>query len=196
MDIHTLIASRVRALRTARGLSLEALAKLSNVSRSNISLIERGESSPTAALLDKLAAALGVSLASLFAEQEDGGSPPSPLSRASQQTAWTDPASGYTRRNLSSAAPSPIQLVEAVFPAGQRTVLDSSARGSEIHQQIWIIEGTMEITVGEQHWRLDAGDCLSMEVAPQMVFHNPGSSSARYLVALSTETSTSPRRKP
>jgi transcriptional regulator with XRE-family HTH domain len=54
MDINKLIANRVLALREARQLSLTALAERSGVSRSNISLIERGESSATATVLDKL----------------------------------------------------------------------------------------------------------------------------------------------
>ena len=47
MDINKLIASRLLALRDRRGLSLTALSERSGVSRSNISLIERGESSAT-----------------------------------------------------------------------------------------------------------------------------------------------------
>ena len=66
MDINDRIASRVRQIRAERGLSLEALAEGSGVSRSMISLIERGESSPTAVVLEKLATGLGVPLASLF----------------------------------------------------------------------------------------------------------------------------------
>ena len=54
------IAQRVRDLRADRGLSLDALAGHCGVSRSMISLIERGESSPTAVLLEKLATGLGV----------------------------------------------------------------------------------------------------------------------------------------
>ena len=65
-DLNQRIAGRVRELRAARGLSLDALAGRSGVSRSMISLIERGESSPTAVVLEKLAAGLGVTLASLF----------------------------------------------------------------------------------------------------------------------------------
>ena len=60
------IAQRVRDLRAACGLSLDALATHCGVSRSMISLIERGESSPTAVLLEKLATGLNVPLASLF----------------------------------------------------------------------------------------------------------------------------------
>ena len=65
-DLNQRIAERVRELRAAQGLSLDALAGKSGVSRSMISLIERGESSPTAVVLEKLAAGLGVMLASLF----------------------------------------------------------------------------------------------------------------------------------
>ena len=80
MDINQLIARRVRELRAERDLSLAELAERSGVSRSNISLIERGESSPTATVLDKLSAALGVTVASLF---EQSGHAPSPLARRS-----------------------------------------------------------------------------------------------------------------
>ena len=53
-ELNQRIADRVRELRAAQGLSLEALAAKSGVSRSMISLIERGESSPTAVVLEKL----------------------------------------------------------------------------------------------------------------------------------------------
>ncbi|MFP2912287.1 helix-turn-helix domain-containing protein, partial [Pyxidicoccus sp. 3LFB2] len=78
MDINARLARRIRELRDARGLSLEALAERSGVSRSNISLIERGQSSPTAVVLDKLSAGLGVTVASLFEEAAPPAAEPSP----------------------------------------------------------------------------------------------------------------------
>src|SRR5688572_2702805 len=87
LDINGRIAARVRDLRTRMGLSLEALAEGSGVSRSMISLIERGESNPTAVLLEKLATGLGVSLATLF---EMPAAPPCPLSRRAEQVEWRD----------------------------------------------------------------------------------------------------------
>lgn len=183
MDINKLIAARVLALRDARQLSLTALAELSGVSRSNISLIERGESSATATVLDKLAGALGVTLASLF---EAGEAAPSPLRRAAEQQVWTDPASGYVRRHLSPATRSPLQLVEVVFPPGQRVVYERMARASDIHHQMWMLEGVMDISCGDQQWRLEAGDCVAMREDEQIVYANPGSQPARYLVGLVT----------
>jgi transcriptional regulator with XRE-family HTH domain len=184
MDINALIANRVRELRSTLDLSLDALAKRSGVSRSNISLIERGESSPTAALLDKLSAGLGVTLASLFEDSKTPAAEPSPMARVAEQPVWIDPASGYVRRNLSPAARSPVQLVDVTFPAGQRVAYDRVARDIEIHQQVWMIDGAMEMTVGDEHWRLEAGDCLAMRLDCPIVYHNPTLVPARYLVAL------------
>ena len=186
MDIHQRIARRLRELRDAQGFSLEALAERSQVSRSAISLIERGQSSPTAAVLDRLSSALGVTLASLFEDSASPAAEPSPVARAVDQPEWTDPGSGYVRRNLSPAARSPIQLVEVHFPPGQRVAYDTGARDAEVHQQLWVIDGTMEVTVGDTHWCLDAGDCLAMQLDRPIVFHNPSKRPARYLVALTT----------
>lgn len=184
MDINAVIARRVKALRDAQGWSLDALAERSNVSRSAISLIERGQSSPTASVLDKLSAALNVTLASLFEQPPSEAAEPSPMSRAGEQVVWIDPASGYVRRNLSSAAPSPMQLVEVSFPAGQRVTYETGARETEVHQQVWIIEGTMEMTIGDDRWRLETGDCLTMRLDAPITFRNPTRKPARYLVAL------------
>jgi transcriptional regulator with XRE-family HTH domain len=186
MDINQRIANKVRALRDEQGLSLDALSERSGVSRSNISLIERAQSSPTAQVLDRLASALGVALASMFDDGE-AVAEPSPLLRAAEQTDWTDPASGYVRRNLSPTAPSPLQLVEVRFPAGERVTLDSGARNVELHQQIWMLEGTMIFTRGEDSWRLKTGDCLALHIDCPIVFRNPGRVMARYLVALITQ---------
>jgi transcriptional regulator with XRE-family HTH domain len=185
MDINKLIAGRLSALREARGLSLTALAERSGVSRSNISLIERGESSATATVLDKLAGALGVTLASLFEAGQDAPSP-SPFSPAAGQVVWTDPSSGYVRRQLSPAARSPMQLVEVIFPPGQRVAYDQVRREADVYQQVWLLEGEMEITVGDQHWRLSPGDCLAMREDQPITYANPGQRVARYLVGLVT----------
>ncbi len=194
MDIGTRIARRIRALRDAQGLSLDALAERAGVSRSNISLIERCESSPSAVVLDKLATALGVALASLFDEDRADRAPPWPVARAAEQVVWTDPASGYVRRQLSPSAPSPLQLVEVVFPAGERVAYDTAARDADIHQQIWVLEGAMDITVGDATWRLESGDCLALRLDCPIAYRNPSAQPARYLVALATLPSMLGRR--
>ncbi|MGB9107557.1 MAG: XRE family transcriptional regulator [Telluria sp.] len=193
MDINELIAHRLRELRDAQGLSLALLAERSGVSKSNISLIERGESSATATVLDKLSAALGVTVASLFEKSPEDA--PSPVSRTKDQPVWTDPGSGYVRRNLSPAMVSPIQLVEVSFPPGQRVAYETGVREADVDQQVWIIEGTMEVTVGATLWTLEAGDCLAMRLDQPIAYHNPTDKPARYLVALVSHAHKPPRRE-
>jgi transcriptional regulator with XRE-family HTH domain len=182
-SLHHALAARLRLLRQDAGLSLDALAQKSGVSRSNISLIERARSSPTAVVLDKLSSALGVSVASLF-EAAPAATAPSPLARVADQPVWSDPTSGYMRRNVSPSGASPLQLVDVIFPPGQRVAFETAERDADIHQLVWMIDGVMEIGHGSEQWRLEAGDCLAMQLDAPVRFHNPGNRPARYLVAL------------
>jgi len=183
------IADRVRELRAAHGLSLDALAAQSGVSRSMISLIERGESSPTAVVLEKLAAALGVMLASLF-DPPAAARPTrtSPVARRADQLEWKDPASGYVRRNVSPPdVPQPMQIVEVHFPPGRRVAFEASVRELRVYQQIWVLEGTIDITLGQERHRLRKGDCLAMQLDGSTMFHNPTREPARYAVVIVSE---------
>lgn len=182
--INQRIAQRVRELRGARGLSLEALAAECGVSRSMISVIERGESSPTAVLLEKLATGLGVTLASLFDAPD---ARPEPVARRAAQPQWRDPASGYLRRNVSPpGVAAPFQIVEVSLPAGAQVAYETGARESRVHQQVWVLEGSVRVMVGDEQHSLDAGDCLAMALDRPTGFHNPTNEPARYAVVLTT----------
>lgn len=63
---------RLKEARKAQGLSLDAIANLSGVSRSMVSQIERGESSPTIATLWNLTRALNVDFAGLLDQRTQG----------------------------------------------------------------------------------------------------------------------------
>lgn len=191
-DINARIAHRVKTLRSDLGMTLDELAARCEVSRSMLSLVERGESSPTAVVLEKIATGLGVSLATLF---EDTTAPASPVSRPADRLVWRDPQSGYSRRNISPAVfAAPLQIVEVILPAGARVAYETGAREVRIHQQIWVQEGTIEVTVGATTYRLDEDDCLAMHLNAPTAFHNPMPHPARYIVALVTDRSPSARR--
>jgi transcriptional regulator with XRE-family HTH domain len=184
MDINGRIAARVRELRAALDMSLETLAARCDVSRSMISLVERGETSPTAVVLEKIASGLGVTLASLF---DDSAAPSNPVSTAQDRSTWKDPDSGYVRRNISPANfPSPIRIVEVTFPGGARVSYESGARDAAVAQQIWVRSGSMEVTVGKITHRLDADDCLAMQLDAPVTFRNRTRRAARYIVVLSS----------
>jgi transcriptional regulator with XRE-family HTH domain len=180
------VGERVHELRRTRGLSIEALASASGVSRSMISLVERGEASPTAVVLDKLATGLGITLASLFEDHStEAALAPSPLSRRDEQAEWVDPASGYRRRNVSAAGVGAgVQIVEVHFPAGARVTFDTGLSGGQASQHVWVLDGKMTVIVGDTTHDLLTGDCLWMPLDLPRVFHNPTTQPARYAVVL------------
>jgi transcriptional regulator with XRE-family HTH domain len=175
------LAESIRAHRLAAALSLELLAERTGVSRAMLSRIERGESSPTAQLLNRLCGGLGISLSALFAAAE---APATPVARRADQPVWRDPASGYLRRAVSPPRAA-VSLVEVIFPAG-RTVAFDPLPAPAPEQQVWVLAGGLDLTLGDAApVRLLEGDCLWMRLDAPIRFHNPTQRETRYLVALS-----------
>jgi transcriptional regulator with XRE-family HTH domain len=173
------IGSRIRQLRDEKRLTLDGLAQRTEVSRAMLSRIERGESSPTASLLNKICGGLGITLSVLFAATETSAEP---LARRERQPVWRDPATGYVRRNVSPPG-LPIDIVEVEFPAGGRVALDN-LHLADSSQQVWLLEGKLEIGIGEQVFHLNAGDCAAMGLDQPIRFHNPTPRAVRYAVVI------------
>ena len=179
--LHDAIAERLKALRIAKGLTLDQLAEHSGVSRAMISRIERAQASPTAALLARLCTALGQSLSVFFAPAEEN----SPLARFAKQPVWKDPETGYLRRSVSPPGTgSSIDVVEVEFPPGASVHFASQPASRNQWQHVWLFEGRMELTVGDVVHVLDAGDCLHMNIGDVHRFHNPTPNIARYGVII------------
>jgi transcriptional regulator with XRE-family HTH domain len=175
------LAERLRLEREAHGWTLAELAARSGLSRAMISKIERGEASPTAASLVRLASAFDLTLAALLARAE---SPSGRLVRAADQPQWRDPASGYRRRQLFERSDHPVELVRVELPPGARVGFPAASYG-RIRQVVWVLLGNLVITEGDERSELGPGDCLGFGPPRDSVFANESSSTCVYLVAIS-----------
>ncbi len=181
-DIDGRIGTRIHELRAERSLTLDGLARRADISRAMLSRIERGESSPTAQLLNKVCGGLGVTLSTLFAATE---TPVSPLARRADQPTWRDPASHYLRRTVSPPGTgSPVDIVEVEFPPGGSVACDNQ-RLAGTDQHIWVLDGTLELELGDEGFRLERGDCLMMRFDRPILFRNPTQRPIRYAVIVS-----------
>ncbi|MFF4394657.1 helix-turn-helix domain-containing protein [Streptomyces sp. NPDC001480] len=175
------IGARLAELRSQHGWSLGELAERSGVSRSTLSRAERAETSPTAALLNRLCHVYGRTMSQLLSEVETA---PVPLVRATEQQVWEDRASGFVRRSVSPPhAGLRGELVEGRLTPGADIAYDRPPVPG-LEQHLWLLEGVLEVTVGETDHRVEAGDCLRMRVFGPTRFRGTGPGEARYLLAV------------
>ncbi|UOD29116.1 helix-turn-helix domain-containing protein [Massilia violaceinigra] len=182
-DMSTALAHRVRLERDARGWSLAELASKSGVAKATISKIERGETSPTAVILVRLANAFGLTLAGLLLRAE-GHDDASRLMRVAQQALWRDPDSAYLRRQIFARPDHPLEIVQVDMPPGQRVVLPASSYAN-IRQAIWVQAGPLSVLEGGDQHLLESGDCLGFGPPSEVTIANDGMDTCRYLVVLS-----------
>ncbi|MFW8593697.1 helix-turn-helix domain-containing protein [Cribrihabitans neustonicus] len=154
-DILTLLPARLKEARRAQGLSLEAVANLSGVSRSMVSQIERGESSPTIATLWNLTRALQVDFAGLL-EAGDARDRIEVL-RAAEVPKIDNMGQGCRIRILSPPEEAGgHEVYDIRFEPGGALVSQPHTRGAL--EQLTVLEGEIAVTSGTAQDRLQAGD--------------------------------------
>ena len=160
-DVDTRLAIRLARLRADRGWSLADLAARTGISRSTLSRLERGDISPTATVLGRLAAAYERTASRLLAEVES--QPRQPV-RAADQAVWRDEAAGFLRRSVSPPHGSLRgEVVEALLrPGADISYEHPPVAGMEQH--LWMLAGSLEFTAEDESYVLLAGDCLRLRL--------------------------------
>lgn len=175
------LAARLGMLRTERGWSLDELAGRSGVSRSTLSRLERGELSPTTTVLGQLCTVYGRTMSRLLMEVE---AEPPQLVPAGLQQIWRDERTGFVRRSVSPPhAGLRAELIEGTLEAGA-VVSYENAPVPGVEQHIWVLEGTVEITVDGTVHTVRQGDCLRFRLRGPSNFHCPGPERVRYALII------------
>jgi transcriptional regulator with XRE-family HTH domain len=181
MSLDHKIAKELKALRLQNSLSLDDLAKLSSVSRASISRIENAEVSPTTQVLARLCKVLGIGLSALMIRCE----PDTPLwVKADQQTQWHDPVLGFTRRCVSPPhSDYNAEILHCELAAGASIDYDS-APANELDHHLYLQAGQLKLTINDQAYLLQAGDCLRYKLSEGNRFEVIGTQKAEYLLVL------------
>jgi transcriptional regulator with XRE-family HTH domain len=182
-DLDARLGARIRIERETRGWSLTDLARRSGVSRAMINKVERGEASPTASLLGRLSGAFGLTLSTLLARTESRRT--GRLVKAGDQLRWTDPATGYVRRQVAPGPGSdlPLDLVQVELPPGAAVSFPATAYAF-VRQVVWVLDGTLTFIEGDTEHTLAAGDCLELGPPSDCTFRNDKRRPCRYAVVI------------
>jgi transcriptional regulator with XRE-family HTH domain len=143
----------LKILRTQNGMTLEALAEQTGLTRSYLSKVERGLSEPSIGAAMSIARALNVTVEQLFGQQADND--PISITRA------RDGKPGNTAAYLSLLAGGGHSVLKAfVIRPGQdpgRTAAMSKHDGEEV---LFVLSGSIQIQLGQRREIVEVGDCL------------------------------------
>lgn len=170
------VGPRIRAIREQRGLSLRALAARCNLSINAISLIERGENSPTVSSLHLLATALGVKITDFF---EDAREHAVVLVRQDQRLATQ--GDGLLMESLG------IGLHNQQLEPFMVTLDPGAGNMSETimhpgQEFVYCLAGVIQYMVGGQIYSLKSGDSLLFDATQPHCFRNRGEFPAQVLL--------------
>jgi transcriptional regulator with XRE-family HTH domain len=173
------LGDRIQSLRVDRGLTLRELADRSDVSVSMLSSVERGEKAPTVVVLDRIAAGLDVTLASLVAEPD---AERVVVRRAADQDRVDEPG-GWQRTILSPVVPGVnFEWIRSTLPPGcDAGAFPAYAAGS--HEFIAVQSGILTLTIGERELSLSAGDSVYFAADVPHSYANRGQTRCIYHVA-------------
>jgi transcriptional regulator with XRE-family HTH domain len=174
------IGQNLRRLRTKRGLSMERLSKLSNVSRAMLSQIELAQSVPTIGVVWRVAKALGVPFSALISVP--AAAKECVVLRHQDSKVLRSQDGGFTSRALYPVdEPHQVEFYELELASRREESAEAHAPGTK--EYLVVVEGSVEVTTkGEAH-QLREGDAIAFIADGPHRYRNIGNSRAlMYLV--------------
>jgi transcriptional regulator with XRE-family HTH domain len=170
------IGSRIRDLRGQKALTLQALSELTGLSPSMLSLVERGQTSPSIGTLVVISSALGVHMSDLLAVE--GRAARDLVSRASEQPIY-ETARGVLRRILRE------DRLRGVEVAVNEYAPDTGSAEQPVHHAGYeygvVLEGELTVEVDGVAYVLRPGDLISYDSSRAHRIWNHGGERVRAL---------------
>jgi transcriptional regulator with XRE-family HTH domain len=173
------LGARIRALRVARGATLRQLAAQAGVTESFLSQVERGVASPSIASVQRIARALGQSIAELFAADERAGI----VVRGRERRRIVYQGLGAIDEFLTRGTDGRLQVILSTIEPGGGTGEEAYTHDSD-EEVVIVLEGVLDLWVGQEHYRLETGDAVTHSSRIPHRNTNPGPGVARVLFCI------------
>lgn len=173
------VGKQIRMLREQRKLSQQALAEASGISRNTLSLIERGQTSPTVSTLKNLAGALSVDINAFFLPVDEA--------RVVFTKADRRPHLQLNHGELADLGLGMLDhLVTPLLLKLDPGARSGSALSHDGQDFIFCLSGEILYSVNDRGYILEPGDSLLFDGQLPHRFSNVGSETATILIILST----------
>lgn len=150
------LGTRIRSLRQARHLTLRDVAEHAGVTESFLSQVERDVTSPSIATVQRIARALDLSIAQLFAEDADAGR----VVRRDARRRIAYPGLRAVDEFLTSNMAGRLQVILSTIEPGGGTGAEPYTHDSDEEVAV-VLAGVLDLWVGEEHYVLREGDAIT-----------------------------------
>jgi len=163
------LGPRIRALRQARRVTLRELAERAGVTESFLSQVEREVASPSIASVQRIARALDLGIAELFADDLPIGR----VVRVGDRRRVAYPGLGAVDEFLTLGRAGRLQVILTTLEAGGGTGDEAYTHESD-EEVVIVLEGRLELWVGDEHHLLEEGDTVTHPSRQPHRNRNPG----------------------
>jgi transcriptional regulator with XRE-family HTH domain len=163
------LGPRIRSLRQARRVTLRALAERAGVTESFLSQVEREVTSPSIASVQRIARALDLGIAELFLDEAPLGR----VVRRGERRRIVYPGLNATDEFLTAGRDGRLQVILTTLEPGGGTGDESYTHESD-EEVVIVLEGRLELWVGDEHHVLEPGDSVTHSSRQPHRNRNPG----------------------
>jgi len=174
------VANRIRSWRKEKKLSLDELSRRPSVSKGMLVEIEKGTANPSIAILCKLAAALGASVADIV----NVSSEPRVhvIEEAAIPVLWQGAHGGYARLLAGTAGPDMIELWQWEMHPGE--CFTSSGHPTGTFELLHVNEGVLSLTVDETVTQINQGASAVAKTEAAHGYANEGDTVLRFTMTV------------
>ncbi|MGC0251842.1 helix-turn-helix domain-containing protein [Pseudactinotalea sp. Z1748] len=165
-----MVANNLQKWRLRRGLSVSALARAAEVSKSTISELERGASNPSLDTLWAIAKSLNVSLGAMFVDP--GGVQEPAVRRYADAPALTAEGQAHQAKLLLGwQARGEIEIAFVSLDRGARR--DSPGNAPGVVERVVCVQGEVEVGLTDNYSTLRVGDLITFRADRPHFYHAP-----------------------
>ena len=174
------LGAKLRQVREEKKYTLKQVSSLSGLSTGFICQVELGQTDPSLSSLKRIAAALGIKLKDLFEQEECQ----QVLVRRNQGTILQVSPDVRCELLAHSIDKQMEPLIKTIEPGGKSGVVD----GHPGEEFLWIIQGSLEVRVGDTRYHLEEGDSIYYSAQQAHAFHNRSGNACRVLWVITPPT--------
>lgn len=173
-NLNTTISQNLIRLRKEKKVSFDKLSESSGVSKALLCQIERGDANPTINTLWKIAVGLQVAFGDLIQNNHLAFE----VVKKKSTFPIIDPTSRMRLWPIFSNSTSPVGIFIAELAPFH--IHNSAAHDANSKEYVFVIEGTIVLTVHDQSIRLEAGDTICFQSDQPHSYSNPESATAQF----------------